>query len=663
MIYLMGLLWAAAAAALAIAIGRAVTRRHEGVSVVRLAIPVAVLAAATALLAANAPLITGSGTSGPAARTPERRLAEVERRSRELSAQLQETRRTEARLRQRLAVPQGKAAPTAPVVETAPEVAPDGPQRLLLVLMLLLLAADFAVLFMADRLIAMLPFGRANSRREEQLKALEELTGLVWGEDYRGALAKASEILELKLRQSEILDLFYLRSYAGIQVYAFPKPDESEAFRNDLLADAVRDLREVVEIAPKRGPALYLLALALGFAGRDDEALAMFARARPRLGTQDLSFAHNESVCLLRSAERHLIAGDNEAAEACFAQVAGLGTLTSSVLQVRIKIGLIDLRTAMSRRAIAAAESTLEKIIGFAGLTREQKATMEVIRIEINARNALAQDDPARAAAEADRFVADHLPPDLPALDDDVVDEPFSAFLDADLAFPRSVYSNILFIQAIARCRLAARHGPALTEEDIAGIAEPLLRALQIQPRQRELLAAIGGLYYWMRPDLRAKAREWVEAAVVMGSESKFARMILAHDRAVEAERRGVLELFRSTSARFLRDPSLTAELRSALIEELSRFQEFEPMLVSIQGRPEQEPQEPTVAILRERARHLSDLMESVTRRGDAGRSDRLGTLRAEYARSLAALEESAQSLEALERSVVRELGSVLTLN
>ena len=665
MIYLVWLLWAAAAVALLTAIVVAVRRRHEGGMIGRLAVPAAVFALASGLMAVNAPVVLPSETKGEVAAGPASasRLAVIERRSRELSAQLQETRRAEEAMRRRLATPSETAAPAAPAAGAAPGPAPDGRQTLLLVLMALLVAIDVAALLFAGRLLAMLPFGKSNSGREEQVAALNELAELVWRERYREAATRASQIMELKLRPPELLDLFYLRSYAAIQVYAFPEPDESAASRDLLLAGAVRDLREVVEIAPKRGQALYLLALALGFAGRDEEALELFARARDRLKEDELPFAHNESVCLLRSAERHLSVADTEAAEACFGQVSGLGTLASSVLQVRIKIGMIDLRNAMGRRAIAAAEATLEKIIGFVGLTSEQKTTMEVIRIELNARNALAQDDPERAAAEVDRFVANHLPADLPALDEDIVDEPFSPLLDADLAFPRAVYSNILFIQAIARCRIATRRRSAPTESEVAHIAEPLLRALQIQPRQRDLLAAIGGLYYWTRRDLRPKAREWVEAAVVMGCESKFARMILAHDRAVEAERRGVLDLFRSTSTRFLRDPSLTAELRSALVEELSRFQEFEPMLISLQGRPEQEPQEPTVAILRERAKHLSELIESVMRRGEAERCDRLGSLRAEYARSLSALEQSTEALEALERSVIRELGSVLTLN
>ena len=162
-----------------------------------------------------------------------------------------------------------------------------------------------------------------------------------------------------------------------------------------------------------------------------------------------------------------------------------------------------------------------------------------------------------------------------------------------------------------------------MAETDVAAIAEPLLRALQIQPRDRDFLAAMGGALLLAWPELRLKAREWIEAAVTMGVASEIAKLILAHDREVEEERRGVLDLFRSTSAKFLRDPSLSAELRDALVDELGRFQEFEPMLISLQGRPELCPARADLNVLRERAGHLAALTREcgVAARRRAGRA------------------------------------------
>jgi hypothetical protein len=287
---------------------------------------------------------------------------------------------------------------------------------------------------------------------------------------------------------------------------------------------------------------------------------------------------------------------------------------------------------------------------------------LEVIGIELSARAALDQGDPDKAAAATEVFLAKRMPPGLPPLNDQIVDEVFSQLLDGDLEFARVVYRDILLMTAIARATIQMRKRRMLTEVDVARIAEPLLRALQIEPRQRDILAAIGGLYYWTRRDMRAQAREWLEAAVSMGAESRFARLILARDRAVEADRRGALDQFRSASAHFLRDPSLKEEMRRALVEELGRFQEFEPMLISLQEKEEFDYQEPSVAALRERAKYLVNLMDSARMRGDGARYGRLDTLRTEYTRALATLENASKTIEGLERSVMVELGSALTM-
>ena len=133
-----------------------------------------------------------------------------------------------------------------------------------------------------------------------------------------------------------------------------------------------------------------------------------------------------------------------------------------------------------------------------------------------------------------------------------------------------------------------------------------------------------GGLYYWFRPEKRVEAREWLEAAVTMGARSQIIRLILERDRLVEMDRRKALDWFRSASARILRDPTVSGEMRRALVEELGRFQEFQPMLIDLQAKPEQAPEEPTIDMLRERARYLSQLVANVARGGQSERYQRL---------------------------------------
>jgi len=51
--------------------------------------------------------------------------------------------------------------------------------------------------------------------------------------------------------------------------------------------------------------------------------------------------------------------------------------------------------------------------------------------------------------------------------------------------------------------RQAARSGP-LNSEHVGLVAKPLLRALQFQLRQRDVLAALGGLYFWFVPEKKS---------------------------------------------------------------------------------------------------------------------------------------------------------------
>src|SRR5271169_6429934 len=59
------------------------------------------------------------------------------------------------------------------------------------------------------------------------------------------------------------------------------------------------------------------------------------------------------------------------------------------------------------------------------------------------------------------------------------------------------------------------------------------------------ILDAKGGRDWTRFDNLRMRAREWIQAAVTMGVESRYARLFLAHDEAVEADRRQALDQFR----------------------------------------------------------------------------------------------------------------------
>lgn len=566
--------------------------------------------------------------------------------------------------------------PQPPKTYTLPYILARQPstskQELLLValsLIAFLLLIGFVVLLVGGEIQTLFPKGelllprRRSENRQDSQKDLEQLTSAVWQQDYTGGLTIAARMQEKQLSQFDRLDYLFLRAYCSIQLLHGENAEQSAEKRLKLSENAIKDLESVVEEAPKRGEATYLLGLAYGLADRNAEALSMFERSKEILRRHELPFRHNLSVCLLRLAEVSLSEGNTAQAEEYFGRVTNLGELADSVVESRVRIGMFDLRNAVNKKEMDVATAAIAKLEGLKELKQEHRLQIEVVRAAFSARIALRTGDAGQALAQARTFLEKHLPSDLPVPDEDVADETFGFFIiEKDLPFPREVFRGFLFIQAVALCKLEARARTMLSEAQVAKLSEPLLRGLQFDPRQRDLLGALGGLYYWFRKDRRQKALDWLEAAAMMGVSGRIVHKILERDRLIEMERREALDWFRSASARFLRDPTLADEVRRALVEELGRFQEFEPLLISLEQRPDLEPEEPTLEAIKERARYLAQLVADVSSRGQADRQARLVQIRAEYFACLETLERTTENIATLERRVFQELGDTLAL-
>jgi tetratricopeptide (TPR) repeat protein len=532
----------------------------------------------------------------------------------------------------------------------------------------LLLLAGFAVLLMGGEIRTLFPEGWSLSRRRagdgaDLKKELDRLTSVVWQKDYERGLAIAQRMPEKRLAHFDRLDYLFLRAYCAVHLMSGEEAEGGGEERSRLREAAIKDLESVVEEAPKRGEALYLLGLAYGLAGRNAEALAMFDQSQEILARHDLPFDHNQSVCLLKLAELSLSENNIEQAEKYFRRVTTLGKLAGSVVESRIRIGINDLRSAINKKEMEAASSAIRKLEGLSGLRQEHKLQLEAIQAAFSARVALRTGDASQALEQAKRFLEKHLPANLPRPDEEVADETLGLFiLEDELPFPREVFRGFLFIQAVALCKLEAQPRAKLSEAQVAKLSEPLLRGLQFDPRHRELLGALGGLYYWFRKDKRQKALDWLEAAAMMGVSGRIVHKILERDRIIEMERREALDWFRSASARFLRDPTLAGEVRHALVEELGRFQEFEPLLISLQQRPELEPEEPTLEEIKERAAYLAQLVADAARKGQSDRHARLAQIRAEYSACLETLERTTENITTLEQRIFAELCDALAL-
>jgi tetratricopeptide (TPR) repeat protein len=490
---------------------------------------------------------------------------------------------------------------------------------------------------------------------------LDRLSHLAETGEFREGLALAGAIDLGLLEKLDRLDCSYLKSYCAVQIAASASSDDNE--HRGPLETAVRDLDTLLEQAPNRGEAVYLLAMAQGLLGARRKSLDAFERAASLLKgqTSNLPFAHNESVCLLGLAEEALGRGDALEATKLFDQVTARKELIDQIPTSLVKVRLLSVRRCLQEGNHQEAKTGIEALRKVEGLDSEQRRGIETVTDALESLIAVREGDPPAILRNTDAFLARHLPPGLPDPDEEIVDEYLESPISGiALRLSPQVFRAFLFLQAEARCKIAATEGSTLNAEQVGQIARPLFRALQFELRQRDVLATLGGLYYWFVPDGRKKAIQWLEAAVAMGVEGRIARRLLGEAQAVEMEHREAIECFRSASVQFLHDPTIARQVRQALIEELGRFQDFQPLLLEIESAVEPAPREPTVSLLRERARYLEKTVADLASRKSSNAGPRIHELLKNYQQIIAGLDDSAGRIGEIESKLVQELGKLV---
>jgi tetratricopeptide (TPR) repeat protein len=588
------------------------------------------------------------------------------------NAQLDELRKRKAALYEEIAridaeIEALSPIPAAPVEALEPpRYGLDiGPLAHFLVPILLVLGA-VGLVTLGDPTILLRPH-RAGGQEENDPEAqaaavgLDRLSQLADLGQYREGLEAASSVDVGLLDKFDRLDWAYLKSYCAVQLAAAEATEDGQ--KEDSLESALRDLETLLEQAPNRGDAVYLLAVANGRAGRWKSSFDGFARAASLLQNQGsrLPFAGNESVCLLRGAEEALGKGDAEEAARLFDQVTKRGVLIDRIPTILVKARLLTVRRSLQEGNLDEARQGIEAVRKVEGLDAPQRRDIEAVCDALETLIAVREGSPPAILEHTESFLRRHLPPGLPPPDEEIVDE----YLDTpvsgiDLRLSPRVFRSFLFLQAEAKSKLTARSRPTPTKDEAQAIAQPLFRALQFELRQRDVLAALGGLYYWFVPDRRKKAIDWLEAAVAMGAEGRIARRLLDAARARELEHREALDWFRSASVRFLHDPTIATSVRQALIEELGRFQEFQPLLIDIESAAEIQPREPTLRLLRQRAGYLERTVSDLAARQGDSVSPLLQDLLKDYQGQIARLDESTGKISEIESKLVREFGQVV---
>lgn len=487
---------------------------------------------------------------------------------------------------------------------------------------------------------------------------------------FKAGIAMAARMSIEQLHKLEQLDFLYLRAYCHLMAVAKPEGDAvlGSQDKADKLAVAQKDLESLLGLAPHMAEAKYLLGLVKARANDWQGALETLRDARQHgadlANVEQIPVKENESACLLALAEQKLAAADNEGATRMFDEVTRIGVLAGQIPVAMVTHRILAVREAIKQNKLPEAAEGIARIREVTGLEEEaQKASNAACDVyDVAIQYKAGELDKTLAATRA--FFARWLPAQLPDVEDQVADEFLLPAIDkTKLPLPGDLYRALFFLEAVVRIDLASRKGSALSPEDVEVLSTLLLRALQFQPRHRESLAALGALYLAYRKERTEKALAWLDAAITMGVRSPRARALLAEARRAEQERKELLSMFRSASARFLSDPAVGIQVRKALIEELGRFDEFRPVVLDLQdsGALEAPPAgEITVTALRERAAFVGGIASEVVRRADPAAVGKLSEIHRELTALANNVDTSATRIAALERAVMEQLGRIV---
>jgi hypothetical protein len=485
---------------------------------------------------------------------------------------------------------------------------------------------------------------------------LEQLAAVVAAERYSEGATLSETIDDHALSRLDQLDYWYLSSFCALQLAS--KLDPKDTKRAPHAERAARDLGRLLLVAPNMAEGEYLMAMVDGLDGRFEKALERFRRARPKLGDAGLPFDEMESQCLLGIAQKHLREGRQQDGNQAFDEVIRLRVLADKVPLVLAWNQLSQVRESLKAGRFDQVRERLAELKKLQGLDADRRKTLDIKCDIYHVLTLLAEREYVATKSEVAALLERFRPPGLPDVDDFTADEYlFPAVPTEKLALDADLYRSLYFLLAIATVRADYRRGRSPTDSQVALLASYLLRALQFEPRQRDVLASLGALYYWFVHAKREKALEWLQSAVMLGVNSKVVHRLLERDRTLEASRRQLLERFLTASSRFLDDPTLRPQVRRALLEELGQFREFQPVLLDVASVPDIEPKSPTIELLRERAVYVDGLAKEANggRRPDL--APKFEDLHRNYSSQLATLESSAKQLEELERNIMIEVG------
>ncbi|MEO1264041.1 MAG: hypothetical protein AAFZ15_34870, partial [Bacteroidota bacterium] len=499
---------------------------------------------------------------------------------------------------------------------------------------------------------------------------LNELAIYVQEEKYHEALKISEEIDANKLERLDVLDFYYLKNYSGVQILLqdlFRTDENIPPLKSDerikLQKDTHNSLTILLDEAPRMAEAKYLLAVVKIMKQDYEEALKLFEEVEKKLKSKKVDFDNMKSYCLLHIAGEKLMKADSDGADEAFEQVLEIGVMNDKVPSVLIKNRLVKIMDSYQERDFVAVRENL-RAIQTQDLEEERKKMVSVITeaVEILLLHTENRTDATFNSTGA--FVKQHLPEHFPEPDDQAAEEyMFRNFNEEDLPISPQLFRVFFFLQALSLLQMKIKNRTSLTVAESEEIGYFLLRALQFDLRNREVLASLGVMYFWFNPSKRDKALEWMDAAINLGCANLYLYELVERYHNVEVNRQKLLAQFKDLSIKYFVNSNINKQLKEELALELGQFQEFKPVLMELDEMSHEEIKSPTIETLVNRSKHLKSLTLEIAKNKPFFKDiNKVQTFYVEYGQLVTQLEVMANKAEDIEQSIMKEIGKVVLL-
>lgn len=509
--------------------------------------------------------------------------------------------------------------------------------------------------------------GKKNEEQEKQYQEnliwLDQLAEAAQNDQYKRGLELAEKINLVFFDDLEKIDYYYLSAFCGLQTllrrYTTPESGFPSLDDKKKLALIEKDINALLGIAPRLSEGEYLFGLLKMLQEDYSLSIEYFDKAQASgLSDKDADFEHFISTCCLHLASKQLSEGKGDEADALFNRVISIGVSADRVPAILLENRLLQVRRHYTDRNFNEAWQALEAVQQVGGLNEEQARSLAAIIGAVEVMLLDAENKHNQAAASASTFLEKWTPSDIPQPDDHTAEEFLFPVVQEDaLPFASEIFRGFYFLGATLQLQVA-QQSKSLTPLQAEGIAHSLQRALQFSPRHREVLAALGILYFYTKPEKRSKALAWLEATISMGVFHPLVIQLVESEKSREDRRTKVLDQFLSLSVERLLSRDISNQMRKALLDEWGQFKDFQPALQEIQTvTPPDLSATLTLQAVINRAKYLKNFAAEIETKELTEATPHFKQLQTEYEQLTHHFQHQLYKLSELEKNILQEIG------